>query len=68
MAETKSTIRGFQYRFYPTPEQKIALARTFGCARYVYNWALNVRGTAWREKRESVNYGATLGGCQSPGT
>lgn len=28
-------VRGFKYRFYPTPEQEVALARTFGCVRYV---------------------------------
>lgn len=29
-----------KYRFYPTEEQKHHLARTFGCCRFVYNWAL----------------------------
>lgn len=52
-------VRGFQYRFYPSPEQKISLARTFGCARYIYNWALNLRSTAWRERQERTNYGQT---------
>ncbi|HEX4208679.1 MAG TPA: helix-turn-helix domain-containing protein [Ktedonobacteraceae bacterium] len=32
--------RAFKYRVYPTPEQQPILARTFGCCRYVYNWAL----------------------------
>jgi putative transposase len=50
---------GFQSRFYPTPEQKIALAKTSGCARYVYNWALNLRSTAWRERQGRTNYGQT---------
>jgi putative transposase len=52
-------IRGFHYRFYPTTEQKTALAKTFGCVRYVYNWALNLRTTAWRERQERITYGAT---------
>ena len=52
-------VRGFQFRFYPTPEQKIALARTFGCARFVYNWALNLRSVAWKERKESLNYNVT---------
>ncbi len=29
--------RAYQYRFYPTAEQASVLARTFGCARFVYN-------------------------------
>jgi len=52
-------VRGFQYRFYPTPEQKIALAKTFGCVRYAYNWGLSRRSTAWRERKERTNYGQT---------
>ena len=52
-------VRGFEYRFYPTPEQKISLAKTFGCARYVYNYALNLRSRAWKERQERINYAAT---------
>lgn len=32
----------YQYRIYPTPRQKIALAQTFGCARVVWNDALSL--------------------------
>ena len=53
------TKRAFRYRFYPTPEQEAVLARTFGCVRYVYNWALALRQTAYRERHETVSYGDT---------
>ncbi|MER7848100.1 RNA-guided endonuclease TnpB family protein [Kitasatospora sp. NPDC096077] len=36
----------YSYRLYPTPSQRVALARTFGCARVVYNDALAVRKEA----------------------
>jgi putative transposase len=36
------------FRCYPTPEQEQHLARTFGCCRYVYNWALNERTKAFQ--------------------
>jgi putative transposase len=52
-------VRGFHYRFYPTPEQKTALAKTFGCVRYVFNWALKLRSAAWRERQQSINYRTT---------
>jgi hypothetical protein len=55
----KCVARGFEYRFYPSPEQEISLAKTFGCARYVYNWALDLRGKAWRERQERINYSLT---------
>ena len=50
------TERAYKYRFYPTPEQEGVLAQTFGCARYVYNWALDFRTQAYREREESLNY------------
>ncbi|WP_405087714.1 RNA-guided endonuclease InsQ/TnpB family protein [Microbispora sp. NBC_01389] len=38
----------YNYRLYPTPGQRDALARAFGCARVVFNDALRMR----REARE----------------
>ena len=36
----------YNFRLYPTPGQQQALARTFGCARVVYNDALRIRKEA----------------------
>ena len=35
------------------------MARTFGCVRFVYNWALALRTQAWYEKQERINYATT---------
>jgi putative transposase len=51
--------RAYRFRFYPTPEQAIVLARTFGCARFVYNWALRVRTDAYYQRQERVSYADT---------
>ena len=48
--------RAYRYRFYPTPDQAAVLARTFGCARYVYNWALRLRTDAYYERQERIGY------------
>lgn len=48
--------QGFRYRFYPTKSQQIQLAKEFGCARFVYNWALVIRKNAWRSTRTNVGY------------
>ena len=40
----------YKYRLYPNAEQRKALACTFGCARYVYNWGLAIR------KEEHMTY------------
>ncbi|MEV4186773.1 helix-turn-helix domain-containing protein, partial [Streptosporangium canum] len=49
--------RAFTYRFYPTPEQAEQLARTFGCARLVYNKALEERSRAYAMEGRRVSYG-----------
>ena len=37
----------YNFRVYPTPGQRIALAKVFGCARVVYNDALRARQDAY---------------------
>src|SRR5215469_4218930 len=39
--------RAYKYRFYPTSEQAQNLAQTFGCVRFIYNWAINKRKRAY---------------------
>jgi putative transposase len=48
--------RAYKYRIYPTVEQKSILARTFGCARFVYNWALHLRTEAYYQEHKRVSY------------
>ena len=49
-------LRGFKYRFYPTVEQKIQLSQTFGCTRFVYNWALALRTDSYYQENKSLSY------------
>src|SRR6266478_4800679 len=51
--------KAYQYRMYPTDEQVHILARTFGCCRYVYNWALRQRTDAYYKDGERLYYEAT---------
>ena len=51
--------KAYQYRIYPTAEQVHILARTFGCCRYVYNWALRQRTDAYYKDGEHLSYEAT---------
>jgi putative transposase len=39
--------RAYKYRVYPTDEQARNLAQTFGCVRFIYNWALHKRKRAY---------------------
>lgn len=47
-------LRAYKYRIYPTDEQKVLFAKTFGCCRFVYNWALNMKITAYKERKETL--------------
>ncbi len=49
-------LRGFKYRFYPTDSQRLELAQTFGCARFVYNWALALRTNSYYHDNISLSY------------
>jgi putative transposase len=51
--------RAYRFRFYPTPEQEVILARTFGCARFAYNHMLRQRTDAWYERQERMGYHQT---------
>ncbi|MXN79240.1 IS200/IS605 family element transposase accessory protein TnpB [Burkholderia sp. 4701] len=51
--------RAYRFRFYPTPEQAAMLARTFGCARFVYNHMLRMRTDAWQQRQARVGYHET---------
>lgn len=51
--------RAYRFRFIPTPEQKVILARTFGCARFAYNHMLRLRTDAWMLRQERVGYHET---------
>ncbi|MDQ0956492.1 putative transposase [Streptomyces sp. B4I13] len=53
---TQQVKRAFKYRFYPTDEQAAELSRTFGCARLVYNKALEDRTRAWYVEQRRVSY------------
>lgn len=51
--------RAYRFRFVPTPEQETILARTFGSARFAYNYMLRLRTDAWFNKQKRIGYHET---------
>lgn len=45
----------FRYRLYPHPGQQVLLAKTFGCARVVYNDGLRLRNEAYDRGEPYLN-------------
>ena len=46
----------YRFRIYPNKEQKILLAKTFGCVRFVYNYYLDLRQKKWKEEQTTFNF------------
>lgn len=48
-------LKAYKYRIYPNNEQKIQIAKTFGCCRFVYNQTLAYRKEKYEKERKSVS-------------
>ena len=45
-------LRAYKFRLYPNEEQRVYLAKTFGCTRFVYNKMLAERIKSYEENKE----------------
>ena len=50
--------KALKYRIYPNREQRILLAKTFGCTRFVYNHYLAKRRDAYEKDGITLSYSA----------
>ena len=48
-------LKAYKYRIYPNNEQKIQIAKTFGCCRFVYNQTLAYRKETYEKENKSVS-------------
>lgn len=48
--------KAYKYRIYPTKEQEVLLAKTFGCTRFIFNHYLAKKIELYNEQHESLNY------------
>lgn len=49
-------MKAYKYRLHPNKEQTIFFEKSFGCARYVYNWALNKRIEAYQKDGTRIGW------------
>ena len=52
----------YQFRIYPNEEQKILLAKHFGCTRFVWNYFLNERKEFYLKNKEEIEAKRIKGG------
>ena len=48
-------LKAYKYRIYPNDGQKIQLAKTFGCCRFVYNQTLAYRKEIYEQEKKAVS-------------
>ena len=48
-------LRAIKYRIYPNEDQRVRLAKTFGCCRWAYNYFLQLRNTMYDEEHKSIS-------------
>mgnify|MGYP000623995576 CR=1 FL=1 len=48
-------LKAYKYRIYPNNEQKIQIAKTFGCCRFVYNQTLAYRKEVYEKEKKTVS-------------
>jgi putative transposase len=48
-------LKAFKYRIYPTSEQSILLAKSFGCARWFYNYTLNLTSETYKQTGKGLS-------------
>lgn len=51
---TKLILKAYKYRLYPSKEQQIYFAKTFGCVRFIYNKMLYERIEHYKKTNESL--------------
>lgn len=49
-------LKAYKYKIKPNKQQEELLQKFFGCCRYIYNWGLNKRTSAYKENGTKVSY------------
>jgi len=50
-------LKAYRYRFYPSQDQILFLAKTFGSCRFVYNYFLSAKQKHYKEQKKTLSYG-----------
>jgi putative transposase len=53
--------KAYKYRIYPTSDQEVLLAKSFGCARWFWNYALNLCQETYKNTSKGLSRGYIQG-------
>ena len=49
-------LKAYKYKIKPNQQQEELLSKFFGCTRFIYNWGLNAKTSAYKENGKAVGY------------
>ena len=49
-------LKAYKYKIKPNQQQEELLSKFFGCTRYIYNWGLNKKTSAYKDNGKTINY------------
>ena len=49
-------LKAYKYKIKPNKQQQELLSKFFGCVRYIYNWGLNTKTSAYKENGKRIGY------------
>jgi putative transposase len=49
-------LKSYKYRLYPTKKQQKLLNKHFGCVRYIYNWALELKTKTYTQDKKKLSF------------
>ena len=54
--EVRILERAYKFRVYPNKSQKLLIAKSFGCVRFIYNYYLAKRIDLYKNTKETLSY------------
>lgn len=49
-------VKAYKYKIKPDKQQEELLSKFFGCVRYIYNWGLNKKTSAYKDDGTKIGY------------
>lgn len=50
----KVIYKAYKFRIYPNKEEEILIHKHFGCTRFIYNWALNLKNETYQKEKKNL--------------
>lgn len=48
--------KSYRFRIYPNEKQRVLIAKTFGCTRFIYNYYLDKKIKLYKESKQSIGF------------